>query len=104
VNLGVQTSYQSSQLSLLVPSAIARQQGTIKAYGLVDLSLALLGAEDRYRITFVAKNIFDTSFAAAISDGGPLSAGATGTSSYRYLIPREADRYFGITARINFGK
>jgi iron complex outermembrane recepter protein len=63
----------------------------------------LVGADDRYRISFLAKNVFDTSFAASIVDGGPLSAGNTGSSSYRYIIPREADRYFGINAKVNFG-
>jgi len=106
VNFGFQTSYQSQQLSLFVGNAIARQQGIIKDYGLVDLSLALIDKDDRFRLTFVAKNILDQSFAAAISDGGPLSAGtntgAGDTSSYRFLIPREADRYFGLTGRVNF--
>ena len=104
INFGIQTSYQSKQLTLLVPNALAREQGTVKAYGLVDLNVALVGKDDLFRITFVVKNLFDTSFAAAISDGGPLSAGvpAGGTSSYRFLIPREADRYFGLTGRFNF--
>ena len=103
VELGAQGSYQSSQLALLVASPLIRQNGTIKDYGLLDLSIALVGKDDRFRVSFLAKNVFDTSFAAAISDGGPLSAGNTGSSSYRYIIPREADRYFGINARINFG-
>ncbi len=103
VELGAQGSYQSSQLALLVASPLIRQNGTIKDYGLLDLSIALVGKDDRFRISFLAKNVFDTSFAAAISDGGPLSAGNTGSSSYRYIIPREADRYFGINARFNFG-
>jgi iron complex outermembrane receptor protein len=103
IELGAQGSYQSSQLSLLVASPLIRQNGTIKDYGLLDLSIALVGKDDRYRISFLAKNVFDTSFAASIVDGGPLSAGNTGSSSYRYIIPREADRYFGINARINFG-
>ena len=42
------------------------------------------------------KNLFDQSFASSIGAGGP-------GGSFRYIIPREADRYFGITARVNFG-
>ncbi|MBK6491132.1 MAG: hypothetical protein IPK89_13560 [Sphingomonadales bacterium] len=34
-------------------------------------------------------------YPAAIINGGPAG-------SYRYQIPRDADRYFGITGRINF--
>ena len=51
--------------------------------------------DDRFRLTFQVKNLFDTSFAAAITSGGP-------GGSYRYIIPREADRYYGVTARVNF--
>jgi iron complex outermembrane recepter protein len=103
IELGAQGSYQSRQLSILVASPLIRQIGTIKDYGLLDLSVALVGKDNGYRISLLAKNVFDTSFAASIVDGGPLSAGNTGSSSYRYLIPREADRYFGINAKINFG-
>ena len=103
IELGAQGSYQSSQLSLLVASPLITGNSRIKDYGLLDLSIALLGADNRYRISFLAKNVLDTSFAASIVDGGPLSAGNTGSSSYRYIIPREADRYFGINAKVNFG-
>ena len=102
IEIGAQGSYQSSQYSLLVASPLITNASRIKAYGLVDLAVSLVGQDDRYRITFQAKNLFDTSFAAAISDGGPLSAGNTGSSSYRYIIPREADRYFGVTGRVTF--
>lgn len=103
IELNAQGSYQTKQLSLLVASPLIRQNGTIGGYGLVDLSVALVDKDDRFRLSFLAKNIFDTQFAASIVDGGPLSAGNTGSSSYRYIIPREADRYFGINLRVNFG-
>lgn len=50
---------------------------------------------DHYRLTFQVRNLLDQSFAAAIANGGPGGA-------YRYQIPRDADRYFGITGRVNF--
>jgi iron complex outermembrane recepter protein len=111
VEFNLATSYQTKQISLFLANPLARQQGTIKSYGLVDLSVSLVDPDDRYKVSFLVKNLFDRSFAAAISDGGPLSGGLpapaagqfAGVSSFRYLIPREADRYFGVTARINFG-
>ena len=103
VEIGAQGSYQTKQLSLLVASPLIRQNATIKGYGLVDLSVALVDPDGRFRLSFLAKNLFDTSFAASLTDGGPLSAGNTGSSSYLYIIPREADRYFGINAKVNFG-
>ncbi len=93
--LGAQSSYQSSQISQLDASEAIRKATTIKAYGLVDLSAGIVDRDDRFRVTFAVKNVFDTSFASAITSGGP-------GGSYRYIIPREADRYYGVTGRINF--
>jgi iron complex outermembrane receptor protein len=94
---GAQGNTQSSQLSTFSPDPIVRGLATIKAYTLVNLSAGISDANDRWRVTFQARNIFNTSFAAAIANGGPGGA-------YLYQIPRDADRYFGVTARINFGK
>ncbi len=103
VILGSQGSFQSSQISNFVGNAFIRGRSTIAPYGLVDASIGLADRDDQFRVTFQVKNLFDTHFYAAISDGGPLSAGNTGSSSYVAIIPREADRYFGITARVKFG-
>jgi iron complex outermembrane receptor protein len=99
--IGMQSSYQSSQLSMLVASPLITENSRIKNYGLVDLTLALVDPDDRFRVALLVKNLFGTSFAASIVDGNVLGAG-TGSSSYRYIIPREADRYFGVTGKINF--
>ena len=96
VQLGAQGSFQSSQLSLFDANPVVRAAGTIKGYGLLDLSAGIVSADDRYRLTLQVKNVFDQSFAAAINNGGPGGA-------YRYLIPREADRYFGVTGVVKFG-
>ena len=94
--LGAQASAQSKQLSLFDPSPALRAAGTIGGYTLVDLSAAIVDVNDRFKLTFQVKNVFDTSFASSITNGGP-------GGSFRFLIPREADRYFGITAKVNFG-
>ena len=93
--LGGQANFQSSQLALFAPDAVQRAFGTIPKYGLVNLSLGIGDKEDKYRLTFQVRNLFDTSYAAAIINGGP-------GGSYRYQIPRDADRYFGVTGRVNF--
>jgi iron complex outermembrane receptor protein len=103
VILGAQGSYQSSQISNFVGNAFIRNRSIIDAYGLVDASVGFADKSDRFRLTFLVKNLFDKQFYAAIADGGPLSAGNGGSSSYVAIIPREADRYFGVTARVNFG-
>ena len=96
VVMGAQTSYQSSALSAFDTNAANRTAGTIHPYALVDLSAGIIAANDGFRIVAQVKNLFDQSFASSIGAGGP-------GGSFRYIIPREADRYFGITARVNFG-
>lgn len=95
VFLGAQGNYQSKQLALFSPDAVQRRLGTIDGYGLVNLSAGVGDQDDRFRLTFQVRNLFDQSFAAAIQNGGP-------SGSYRYQIPRDADRYYGVTGRINF--
>lgn len=95
VYLGAQGSYQSSQLSLFAADAVQRRLGTIGAYGLANLSAAIATNDDKYRLTFQVRNLFDQSFAATIANGGPGNA-------YLFQIPRDADRYFGVTGRVNF--
>jgi iron complex outermembrane receptor protein len=92
---GVQGSVQSEQLSLFDANPIVRDAGIIDGYALVDASVGIGDKDDRYRLTFHARNLFDQSFAAAIANGGPAGA-------YLYRIPREADRYVGLTGRVSF--
>ncbi len=95
LELGAQGSFQDKQLSALNASASVRQALTIPAYGQVDLSIAAVGPDKRYRLAFIVKNVFDEHYPAAITAGGP-------GGSYRYIIPRDADRYWGVTMRYNF--
>lgn len=93
--LGAQANYQSSQDSILTPDPVVRDAGEIDGYGIVNLSASVMDAEDAWKLTFVARNLFDQSFAATIIGGGPSGA-------YRYQIPRDADRYFGVIGKISF--
>ena len=93
--LGAQGNYQSSQDSVLTPDPVIRKAAFIGSYGIVNASVSVIDGEDRWKLTFVARNLFDTSYAATIIGGGPSGA-------YRYQIPRDADRYFGVIGKINF--
>ena len=92
---GVQGSYQSKELALFAADPVQRQFGTIRGYGLVNLSAGVVAADDKFRLTAQVRNLFDQGFAAAITNGGP-------GGSYRYQIPRDADRYYGVTGRVSF--
>lgn len=101
VELGAQGSFQDSEVSTLQATNTAAQISTfqnltVPAYGQVDLSIAAVGPNKRYRVAFIVKNVFNETFPASIATGGP-------GGSYLYLIPRDANRYWGVTARFNFG-
>ncbi len=93
--LGTQISGQTNQLSIFSPSAATRVLGTIDGYSLVNLSAGIGDSNDGWKLMFQVRNLFDTAFIAHKESGGP-------GGSVRIQIPREADRYFGVTGRINF--
>jgi iron complex outermembrane recepter protein len=68
----------------------------IPSFTTMDLSVAISDKSDRYRVTFIGRNLSDENYAALITRGGPANA-------RRLQIPREADRYFGVQLRANFG-
>jgi iron complex outermembrane recepter protein len=90
---GVLIAYQDEQFSDLNEPAALR----IPGYSTIDLSLAFVDKQDRYRVTLVGRNVTDESYAALLTGGGPGGAP-------RYQVPRDADRYFGIQARFNFNR
>jgi iron complex outermembrane receptor protein len=65
------------------------ESGPIDSYGLWNASIGFSDPDDRYRLTFHARNITDESYALL-----NVSAGQ------RLQIPRDADRYFGVTLRV----
>ncbi|MBI1402907.1 MAG: TonB-dependent receptor [Porphyrobacter sp.] len=64
------------------------EQGAIDPYGIWNASIGLSDAEDRYRVTFHLRNITDESYVLLNVSNGQ-----------RLQIPRDADRYFGISLR-----
>ena len=95
VALGASMNFQSSQLSLFAADAVQRQLGAIPAYALVNAQIGLVDPDDKWKLSFVVRNLFDKAYAAAIINGGV-------SGSYRYQIPRDADRYWGVTGRFSF--
>jgi iron complex outermembrane recepter protein len=94
--VGGDVALVSDQISQLDPSLTVRNATTIDGYVLANLNVGVGDVDDRYRLTFSVKNLFDTSFTSLITTGGPGGA-------LRYLIPRDADRYFGATLRVKLG-
>lgn len=63
--------------------------GPIDAYGMWNASVGFSDPEDKYRITFHARNIADEGYVLLNIENGR-----------RLQIPRDADRYFGVSLRV----
>jgi iron complex outermembrane receptor protein len=100
VELGGQMSITSDQVSSLqsgaTPAELAvRRAITIDGYTILDANIALVDPNGVWRVNFIGRNLTDQSYATLITTGGP-------GGSYRYLLPRDVDRYFGVNVRFNF--
>jgi iron complex outermembrane recepter protein len=89
------------QLSLLMQDDVrfdinqdplARQDG----YVTVDASIGIADDDGRYTLSLFVENLFDENFVQAVARD-PLSPVST-----IHFRPKDADRYFGATLRVNF--
>lgn len=64
------------------------EQGRIDSYGIWNASIGFSDPDDKYRLTFHARNIADESYVLLNVENGR-----------RLQIPRDADRYFGVSLR-----
>ena len=60
-------------------------------YSILNASFSYFTTDDRLGVTLIGKNLTDESFATTYSGDG-----------FRYQIPRDAGRYFGLNFRLNF--
>lgn len=95
VEFATSLAMQSDQLYELSPNPVVRRATTVDGYATMDASVALADPAEHWKLTFFVKNLFDKSYASSIISGGQ-------GGSFRYIIPREADRYIGITGQFNF--
>ena len=62
--------------------------GPLESYGILNASLGVSDPEDRFRLTFHVRNLLDESYDLLNTSAGQ-----------RLHIPRDADRYVGVTLR-----
>ncbi|MEM7613221.1 MAG: TonB-dependent receptor, partial [Pseudomonadota bacterium] len=60
-------------------------------YSILNASVGYHSEDDRFNVTLIGKNLTDESYATTYSGDG-----------FRYQIPRDASRYFGVNFRLNF--
>ncbi|MBB1455886.1 TonB-dependent receptor [Pseudoalteromonas sp. SG43-5] len=60
-------------------------------YGILNASVGLSFKDDAFRVSLIAKNLTDESYATTYSG-----------DNFRYQIPRDAERYFGVSFKARF--
>jgi iron complex outermembrane recepter protein len=65
------------------------QAGPVDSYGIWNASIGLSDPEDKVRVSLVGRNLGDTRYVLLNTSAGQ-----------RLHIPRDADRYFGVTLRV----
>ncbi|MEM6513906.1 MAG: TonB-dependent receptor [Pseudomonadota bacterium] len=60
-------------------------------YSILNASIGWWSEDDKLGVTLIGKNLTDESFATTFSGDG-----------FRYQIPRDAERYFGVNFRLNY--
>lgn len=63
----------------------------LPSYDIFNASVGFSFNEDKYRLTLIGKNLGDESFVTTFSG-----------DNFRYQIPRDAERYFGVSFRADF--
>jgi len=64
------------------------------AYAIWDAGIKVSTDDNKYSLSFIVKNLTDKQFV--------IQRIPNGTSFMRQITPRDAERYFGVTARMNF--
>lgn len=73
------------------PGATASAVDLLPDYAILNASLAFSFSDDDYRISIIGKNLTDQSYITTYSGDG-----------FRYQVPRDASRYFGVQLRAKF--
>lgn len=92
MTLNVSWAHVDDQNSLLPSTSGAfAPVSLLPGYDMVNASIAYTFGDGQYQVSAFVKNLFDKSFVTTYSG-----------DNFRYQIPREADRYFGLNFRANF--
>lgn len=95
MNVFLNASYvYTDELYVGAPGATAAASSPVDllpAYALINASLAFSFKDDDIRVSLIGKNLTDESFVTTYSG-----------DNFRYQIPRDADRHFGVQLRMKF--
>lgn len=96
-SMQVNVAYQSKLNYALEQDPLTVQKG----YTIVDANLSLYTADQKYRLTFFVKNLFDQNYYTSIGHNGLLSS-TTNATDLQANIAKASDRYVGATLDVRF--
>lgn len=96
MNIILNASYvYTDELFVGAPGAVVtpttNQEALLPDYAILNASLAFSFEDDAYRVSIIGKNLTDEQYITTYSGDG-----------FRYQVPRDADRYFGVQLRARF--
>lgn len=92
IKLNTAFTYTDEQYAELPDNqGIFNPRALLPDYGLWNASIHFSFADDKYQLAFIAKNLANNSYTNTYSG-----------NNFRYKIPRNADRYFGISLQVMF--
>jgi iron complex outermembrane receptor protein len=94
MNIILNASYVfTDELFVGAPGATAttNPEAQLPDYAILNASLAFSFEDDAYRVSIIGKNLTDEQYITTYSGDG-----------FRYQVPRDADRYFGVQLRASF--
>ena len=87
-------NYQDEVASTIFVTDLDNSVNRIDDYGIWNANASIVSKDERHALTLHLRNITDESYVSTVSGG--FDAGA------RLQIPRDADFYWGLTARVSF--
>jgi iron complex outermembrane receptor protein len=72
------------------------------AYTIVDASIGLRDQNDKYRVSLFVDNLFDRHYVTLMARAATLTTATVTPNQLTGTVPKDANRYFGITASMSF--
>jgi len=91
-------SSQSKMNFVIEQDPLTQQDG----YTIVDASVGLRTQDNRYRLSFFVKNLFDEHYVTLMARSSTLSTATITPDQLTGNVPKEANRYFGASFGVSF--
>lgn len=71
-------------------------------FTIVDVSAGIGTKDDRYKLTFFVKNLFDTHYLSFVGNASALTSATLSPNNLYGVIPKDANRYLGANLSVAF--